>query len=97
MVSRRHSFTVPRTPPNLKSSQHLLGRQVRTVSPVFERARMAFQMSPSPFGGGMGSPGNVQAQAGPDLDEIQTEVGRWSTLCTGARSNEICRPSGSQL
>ena len=31
---------------------------------------MAFQMSPSPFSGGI-----VQAQAGPDLDEIQTEVG----------------------
>ena len=36
---------------------------------------MAFQTSPSPFNGGVGSPGNVQAQAGPDLDEIQTEVG----------------------
>ena len=36
---------------------------------------MAFQMSPSPFSGSMGSPGNVQAQTGPDLDEIQTEVG----------------------
>lgn len=36
---------------------------------------MAFQMSPSPFSGSIGSPGNVQAQAGPDLDEIQTEVG----------------------
>ena len=35
---------------------------------------MAFQMSPSPFSDGMGSPGNVQAQDGPDLDEIQTEV-----------------------
>ena len=44
---------------------------------------MAFQMgSPSPFGGSMGAVSNAQTQTGPDLEEIQTEVG-FSTACVG--------------
>lgn len=44
---------------------------------------MAFQMgNPSPLGGSMGAVSNAQTQTGPDLEEIQTEVG-FSTACIG--------------
>ena len=36
---------------------------------------MAFRASPSPFGGLGASQGEPQPQTGPDLEEIQTEVG----------------------
>lgn len=74
MVARRHSFTAPRTPPNAKINKQLLSREVRTVSPNFERARMAFRASPSPFGGTAGTSSNSLIQQGPELEEISTEV-----------------------
>lgn len=70
MSSRRHSFAAPWTPPRVFTS-----RDTHTVSPSFERARMAFHASPSPFGALSAGSGNPQTQIGQDLEEVQTEVG----------------------
>ena len=77
-LSHRHSFsTLLQTPPkNARSDFHLLNRKVRTASPAFEKARMAFAFGnagPSGFGT-TGASSNAQTQTGPDLEEIQTEV-----------------------
>ena len=85
-VSRRHSFGSTRRTPDVKNKRHLIDREVRTVSPDFERARMAFTFGgsgPSAFGSSVGGSSafgsnaggsNSQTQTGPDLEEIQTEV-----------------------
>jgi len=77
-AARPHSFSsLSRTPPNALRHLHSLKREVRTASPAFERARMAFQFASagtSDFGGNAGGTSNAQTQTGPDLEEIQTEV-----------------------
>lgn len=77
-AARPHSFSsLLRTPPNALRQLHSLNREVRTASPVFERARMAFQLASagtSGFGSNAGGTSNAQTQTGPDLKEIQTEV-----------------------
>ena len=74
-LSRRRSFSsLLRTPP--RNDLQISKREVRTVSPAFERARMAFSFaSASASGFGAVAPSsNVRIQTGSDLEEIQTEV-----------------------
>lgn len=77
-ATRPHSFSsLSRTPPNALRHLHPLRREVWTVSPAFERARMAFQFAgagTSGFGSNAGGTSNAQTQTGPDLEEVQTEV-----------------------
>ena len=50
---------------------------MRTVSPAFERARMAFQFASAGSSGfsAAAPSSDVQIQHGPDLEDIETEVG----------------------
>lgn len=75
---RRHSYANPGNSPNVNNRRRLIDREVRTCSPDFGRARMAFSSANasgnSAFGGRIMTSNNAQSQTGPDLEEIQTEV-----------------------
>ena len=61
-----------------KNIRHFIACEPRTISPAFERARMAFNFAsggPSSFGGNTGGSSNAQTQTGQDLEEINTDVG----------------------
>ncbi len=77
-AARPHSFSsLSRIPPNAIRHLHPLKREVRTASPAFERARMAFQFAraeTSDFGSNAAGISSAQTQTGPDLEEVQTEV-----------------------
>ena len=77
-ITRSHSFSVLSTPTKEKNNRHFINCEARTISPAFERARMAFNIAsggPSSFGGNIGQSSNAQIQTGPDLEEISTDVG----------------------
>ena len=77
-IARSHSFVPPCAPTNAKKNRHIVDHQGWTISPAFERARMAFNFAsggPSTLGANAERSSNAETQTGLDLEEISTDVG----------------------
>lgn len=69
-----HNITSPTSKINVPKSSPSLKTKPRAISVDYDRLKMAFSLGGGNFGGPAQSTGNQNAQIGPELHEIQTQV-----------------------